>query len=221
MHTFATPTPITTVLTIPAGHIELHASDRADTVVEVQPANPTLRRDVKAAAHTTVDHTDGILRNHTQPASNQYLGPTGSLRVTVQLPAGSRVEATTASAELRTTGRLGEVVFDGAYRHIDIDHAATLRLTAVDGDVTVGHLDGPAEITTARGDIHIGHATRGTVVLRTQAGTITVAAAPGVSASLDAGTTSGRITNTLHNTDGAQLDIHATTNHGDIVARSL
>ena len=54
-------------------------------------------------------------------------------------------------------------------------------------------------------------------------GNVTVAAAHGVSASLDAGTRYGRIHNTLHNSAGAAagLNIHATTDHGDIVARSL
>src|SRR5262249_4048032 len=133
------------------------------------------------------------------------------------------VEATTASAELRGVGRLGDVTFDGAYRQITIDEAASLRLTAVDGDVEVGKLGGPAEISTARGDIRITEAGRGTVVLRTQSGGISVGAATGVSATLDAGTSYGRISNTLKNSDGAaaQLDIHATTSYGDIVARSL
>ena len=63
---------------------------------------------------------------------------------------------------------------------------------------------------------------RGTVVLRTEAGPISVGAAAGVSASLDAGTTYGRIHNALRNTDGiADLNIHATTAQGDITARSL
>ena len=51
---------------------------------------------------------------------------------------------------------------------------------------------------------------------------MSVAAAHGVSACLDAGTTYGRIHNALNNTDGtADLNIHATTNYGDIDARSL
>lgn len=63
----------------------------------------------------------------------------------------------------------------------------------------------------------------GTVTLRTEHGGISVDAARGVSASLDAGTSYGRIHNALVNTDGAaaRLDIHATTAYGDITARSL
>jgi hypothetical protein len=62
---------------------------------------------------------------------------------------------------------------------------------------------------------------RGTVVLRTQSGDISVGAAAGVSATLDAGTDYGRVSNALKNDGTAELDIRATTSHGDITARSL
>ncbi|MFI6920821.1 hypothetical protein ACIBIZ_12785 [Nonomuraea spiralis] len=126
------------------------AEDRADTTVEVRPANASKSRDVQAAEQTAVDYADGVLRIATA-AKNQYLGPSGSIEVTVQLPAGSRVEAKAAGAELRTIGRLGDVAFEGAYSQIKIEEAASLRLTAVDGDVEVGRLGGPAEISTAPG----------------------------------------------------------------------
>jgi hypothetical protein len=48
-----------------------------------------------------------------------------------------------------------------------------------------------------------------------------VRTAAGVSACLDAGTTHGRIRNGLKNDGAADLNIHATTAHGDITARSL
>ncbi len=220
MQKFATPAPITAVLDIAAGRVRFVAADRADTVVDVRPADAGRSRDVKAAEQTTVEYADGVLRIRTA-AKNQYFGPSGSLEVTVELPAGSRVEATAGSAELRAVGRLGDVVFDGAYRQIKIDEAASLRLTAVDGDVEVGRVAGPAEISTARGDIRVAEAVRGTVVLRTHSGGISVGAAAGTSASLDAGTSFGRISNALKNNGAAELDIHATTAHGDIVARSL
>ncbi|MFF4837452.1 DUF4097 family beta strand repeat-containing protein [Streptomyces sp. NPDC001315] len=220
MQKFDTPAPIAAVLDIPAGRLRFIAADRADTTVEVLPANASKSRDVQAAEQTTVEYADGVLRIEV-PAKNQYLGPSGSIDVTVQLPAGSRVEAKAAGAEFRAVGRLGDVVFDGAYRQSKIDEAASVRLTATDGDVEVGRLGGAAEISTARGDIRIAEAVRGTVVLRTEAGDISVAAARGVSASLDAGTSYGRISNGLKNDGTAELDIRATTSQGDITARSL
>ncbi|MYS63243.1 DUF4097 family beta strand repeat protein [Streptomyces sp. SID5473] len=179
-----------------------------------------------AAAHRLVPEVvvDGVAlaaASVAGPAEKQGPGPSGAVEVTVKLPAGSRVEAKTAGAELRTVGRLGDIAFDGAYHQVKLDEAASLRLTAVDGDVEVGRLGGAAEISTARGDIRIAEALGGTVVLGTRSGDITVAAASGVSAALDAATTYGRVSNTLKNNGTAELDIRATTSHGDITTRSL
>ncbi|SDM05849.1 DUF4097 family beta strand repeat-containing protein [Nonomuraea jiangxiensis] len=220
MQKFDTLAPISVVLNIPAGRVQITAAERADTVVEVRPANASKGRDVTAAKETTVEYADGVLRIEA-PVKNQYLGPSGSIEVTVELPAGSQVEGKTAGAELRTVGRLGDVAFEGAYRQIKLDETASLRLTATDGDVEVGRLGGPAEISTARGDIRIAEATGGKVVLSTQSGDISIAATAGVSAALDAGTSHGRITNALKNDGATELDIHATTSNGDITARSL
>ena len=221
MQTFDTPAPITAVLDIPAGRIQFIAADRADTTVEVLPANASKGRDVKAAEQSTVAYGDGVLRIEAPAAKSQYFGPSGSIEVTIQLPAGSRIEAKASCAEFRAVGRLGDVACEGAHGAIKIDEAASVRLTAYAGDVAVGRLTGPAEISTQQGDIHITEAASGTVVLRTEAGEISVGAATGVSASLDAGTSYGRISNALKNNGSADLDIRATTSHGDIVARSL
>ena len=221
MQTFDTPTPIATVLDIPAGRVQLIAADRTDTIVEVRPADPTKGRDTRAAEQTTVTYADGRLSITTSASGGKLLGPNGSVEITVRLPAGSRVDGTAGSAELRGVGRLGDVTFTGAYRQIKIDEAASVRLTATDGDVEIGRLTGPAEISTARGDIRVAEAVRGPVVLRTEAGDISVAAAGGVSATLDAGTGHGRVSNALRNDGPAQLDIKATTAAGDITARSV
>ncbi|MBE1877412.1 DUF4097 family beta strand repeat-containing protein [Myceligenerans pegani] len=220
MHTFATPAPIAVALDLPAGRVRLIAADRSDTTVEVLPADPDKARDVRAAEHAVVTCADGVLRIASE-SGNRLTGPSGALEVTVKLPAGSRVEARTSSCELRVVGRLGEVDFEGAYHRIKIDEAASVRLAAIDGDVEVVRLGGPAEISTARGDIRIAEAVRGAVVLSSGTGDISVAAAAGVSATLDAGTGRGRVSNALRNDGVAELDIRATTPDGDITARSL
>ncbi|WP_327364721.1 DUF4097 family beta strand repeat-containing protein [Streptomyces sp. NBC_01296] len=222
MQKFDTPAPISTVLDIPSGHIRFIAADRDNTTVEILPANASKSRDVKAAEEITVTYTDGVLRIEAAPAKNRILGSSGSVEVTVQLPAGSRVEAKAASAELRGVGRLGDVSFEGAQATVKIDEAASARLTLMSGDVSLGRLGGDAQISTKKGDLQIAEAMRGTVTLRTEAGEITVVAARGVSAALDAGTTYGRINNSLQNTGGTpDLNIHASTSYGNITARSL
>jgi len=217
MYSFETPAPISAVLHVPAGRIQVIAADRSDTVVEVRPADASKSRDVKAVEQTTVDYRDGVLRI-AAATPNQLLGGSGAVEVTVQLPAGSRIEGKAGATELRTVGRLGDVAFEGAYRRIKLDEAAGVRLTAVEGDVEVGRLGGPSEISTTKGDLRITEALGGAVVLRTRAGNISIGAAAGVSASLDAGTGRGRVSNSLKNDGTATLTIHATTEYGDIVA---
>ncbi|WP_405615538.1 DUF4097 family beta strand repeat-containing protein [Streptomyces sp. NBC_00076] len=223
MQKFDTPAPVTAVLDIPAGRIQFIAADRADTTVEVLPANASKSRDVKASEQTEVAYGDGVLRITAPQAKNQFLGPSGSIEVTVQLPTGSRIEATAALADFRGVGRLGDVSLEGAQGAVKLDEAASAHLTLQSGDVSVGRLGGPAQISTQKGDLRITEAVRGTVTLRTESGEISVGAARGVSASLDAGTSYGRIHNALKNTDGADavLTIDATTAYGDITARSL
>ncbi|MEV6688258.1 DUF4097 family beta strand repeat-containing protein [Streptomyces sp. NPDC051130] len=222
MQKFDTPTPVSAQVDIPAGRIRFIAADRTDTTVEVAPADATKSRDVKAAEQITTAYGDGVLRIEAAPAKNRLLGNSGSVEVTVHLPAGSRVEAKAASAELRGTGRLGDVVFEAAHGSVQLDETEGARLTLLAGDIAVGRLGGPAELSTQKGDILITEAVRGTVRLRTEHGDLSVGAARGACASLDAGTSHGRIHNALKNTDGTPgLTIHATTAYGDITARSL
>ncbi|WP_369197209.1 DUF4097 family beta strand repeat-containing protein [Streptomyces djakartensis] len=224
MQRFPTPKPVTTVLDVPAGRIRFIAADRDDTTVEVLPADASRSRDVKAAEQISVAYADGVLRITAPAPKNRLLGSSsGAVEVTVQLPSGSHVQARTAAAELRGVGRLGDVTLEGAQGPVKLDETAAARIGVQAGDISVGRLGGPAEVAVQKGDIRIAEAVRGAFTLRTQHGDISVGAAPGVSASLDAGTTYGRIHNSLKNADGAAagLTIHATTAYGDVTARSL
>ena len=201
MQKFATTAPIAAVLDIPAGLVQFIAADRSDTAVEVRPANATSSRDVKAAEQTSVEFADGVLRINGAKGS-KILGSSGSVEITVQLPAGSRVEAKAAAAEFRGVGRLGDIAFEAAQSDIKIDEAANVLVRTQAGDVTVGSVSGSAEISTQKGDITVG-------------------VAAGLSAALDASTSYGRITNALKNNGTPDLTIRATTSYGDITASSL
>jgi hypothetical protein len=223
MQQFETPAPITAVLNIPGGRVRVVAADRADTTVEVLPSDASKRRDARAAAQTTVAYSGGVLRVETQTAKGPILGPTGSIEVTIQLPAGSGIQAKAAAAGFHGVGPLGDVSFDGAYGEVKLDEAASARLTVTAGDVQVGRVGGPAAISVQMGDITVAEAARGAVTLDTQYGRISIGAAHGVSATLDASTGSGRIGNALRNSEGAdaELNIKATTGYGDVSAHSL
>ncbi|MFF9471466.1 DUF4097 family beta strand repeat-containing protein [Streptomyces roseolus] len=222
MQTFAATAPIAALVTVPAGHLRFIAADRADVTVDIRPATPGRSRDVKAAEETAVSFADGVLRITAPEARNQLFGASGSVEITVQLPAGSSVEGKAAAADLRGVGRLGDVTFEAAQGPVKLDEAGRVHLTLQDGDITLGRLNGDAALTTARGDLRIAEATAGSVALTTRSGSISVGAARGVAATLDAGTSYGRVSNALRNAEGAGvgLTIRATTDHGDISAHS-
>ncbi|RMI32765.1 DUF4097 family beta strand repeat-containing protein [Nocardia stercoris] len=218
---FPAAAPISAVLDIPAGQIRILAGERTDVIVEVRPADTGKDRDRQAARQATVGFADNVLGIQVV-STTRIPGPSGSVQITVQLPAGSRIVVTAASAELATAGALDEVTFDGALGVIGIERATVVRVSTASGDVAVGRLDGNAHISTGRGDIRIDEARRGQLVLRTQEGSVSVGAAAGVTATLDAGTTLGRIHNALTGTgEVVGLTIHATTARGDITARTL
>jgi DUF4097 and DUF4098 domain-containing protein YvlB len=220
MTNFTTPEPISAVLDFPAGRLQLVAADQGETSVEVRPVDASKKRDVQAAEEAEVSYADGVLTVRVK-AKNQYFGPSGSVAVTVQLPTGSSVEVKAASAELKAVGRYGEFTVESSHGAIDLEDVASARLTTSAGDIAIGRLHGPAELRTSAGDIRIAEAARGDVVLRTDAGAIEIIAAAGTSATLDAGTASGRISNSLKNNGSAELNIKATTSVGDITAASL
>ncbi|WP_433794767.1 DUF4097 family beta strand repeat-containing protein [Actinoplanes sp. CA-252034] len=221
MQTFDIAGPITVVLDIPAGRIAVNGADQAGATVEVRPADASKGRDVKAAEQITTAYDDGVLRIEASSAKNMIFGNSGSVDVTVRVPAGSRVEGRAAAAEFRGSGRFGDVAFDTAQGPVHIDETGGARIGVAAGDVTIGRLTGPAEISVSKGDIRIAEAVRGTVVLRVQAGAIEVGAAAGVPAVLNAGVSYGRVDNRLKNDGTAELEIHATSSYGDIVAHSL
>jgi len=63
MQTFDTPAPISAVLDIPAGRVQLIAADRADTAVEIRPPNAAKGRDVKVAEQTRIEYGDIVARS--------------------------------------------------------------------------------------------------------------------------------------------------------------
>jgi hypothetical protein len=88
MQTFATPAPITAILAIPAGRIQVTATDQDHTTVQIRPADPGKSRDVKLAGQVAAGYSDGTLRI-TAPPRHRILGSTGAVEVEIQLPAGS------------------------------------------------------------------------------------------------------------------------------------
>jgi len=173
MPVFDTPEPITADIDI-VGRVQVTASDRADTVVEVLPADPADEASVQAAEQTTVEFSGGrlLVRRPKLGPLASLIGPRGSVNVAVGLPAGSHVKARSL-AGIITTGPLGEVILHSSIGDLQVEEASRLEAKAAIGSVTVDRVAGPAEVTTANGAIRIG-ALEGAATLESANGSITV-----------------------------------------------
>ncbi|HYZ55880.1 MAG TPA: DUF4097 family beta strand repeat-containing protein [Streptosporangiaceae bacterium] len=173
MPTFDTPEPIAAIIDVAGGHVRIHASDRADTVVEVRPTDESEDADIQAAGQTQVEYANGqLLVRAPKNKIRSLFGRTASIDLTIELPSGSRVDAK-AWGDVRSEGRIGESTFDIAAGSIRLDQTGRLKLRTAAGDVSVGRSDGHTDVATSSGKIWIG-AIDGTAVIKTSNGDITV-----------------------------------------------
>jgi Putative adhesin len=156
MPTFDTPQPISVQLSLGfvIANVNVTASDRTGTTIDVRPVDTSNKADLKVAEQTRVDYTDGRLTVRT-PKLGTLFGRTGSIDVTIALPSGSRLQGETGMGEVVCAGRLGDVRFKTGYGDIRLDRAAALKLQSGSGDIAVEDVDGSAEITASNGALNV------------------------------------------------------------------
>jgi len=173
MPTYDTPEPIDAVIEVTAGRVEIHASDRTDTVVDVRPGDPTRDIDVAAAEQTQVEFAGGQLSVRVPKNKlRSLIGRAPSVHVTIELPTDSRVDAK-GWADYRGQGRIGECSIDSAVGSIRLDQTAGLKLRTAAGNVSVGRSGGHTDVSTSSGKIWVGEI-EGTAVVKTANGDITI-----------------------------------------------
>ncbi|MFG2820035.1 DUF4097 domain-containing protein [Kitasatospora sp. NPDC048365] len=177
MPSFDTPEPISVTAVVAAGSIRLTAGDRFDTVVDVRPRDPKQDRDVRTAEQTEVTFAGGVLTVRT-PRQRNLIGRTGTVDVTVELPAASRVEVTGSWTQVIGEGRLGEVRVKTSAGDARLETTGPLHLTASHGSITVDRVEGLAEITTSSGSLRVG-AVDGPAVLKNSHGSTSIGAVTG------------------------------------------
>ena len=157
MKTFETPVAITVDIELSVGDIEIDASDRSETTVDVLPSDPQKKGDVAAAAQTRVEFANGHLLIKTPKGGwKQWVSRhSESVDVRVGLPAGSRIRLDAALAAIRSTGRLGECRFKTGMGDVRLEEVDALELKTGFGDVSVDRAAGKAELTSGSGSMRI------------------------------------------------------------------
>lgn len=178
MPTFDTPEPISVTVDLGLGDVRIAASDRSDTVVDVRPTDTSSEPDVRAAEQTRVDYTAGqLLVKGPKQRGLGVFSKTGSVDLTIELPAGSHLHGDAGAATFHCQGRLGECRVRTGAGDIAVDRATgpadvstgtgKIQLGEIDGsavvknsngDCWIGEIAGDLRVHTARGDIVVGHA---------------------------------------------------------------
>ena len=216
MPAYDTPHPVTATVELVVGDLRIVAADRADTVVEVRPSDPGSDADVRAADQTRVEYADGLLLVKTPKQRGLGLfGKPGSVDVTVDLPARSKVQVDSGAGGVRTTGTLGACRVKSGAGDVQVDRVEGGRLSLEIGagrvevdtvagraDISTGsgrlqvrEIDGPAVVKNSNGDSWIGLVT-GDLRINAANGDIAVDRAGGdvVASTANGGITVGAVT---------------------------
>ena len=208
MPTFETPEPILATIEVTVGDLHIAARDRTDTVVEVRPSDPSHEPDVRAAGQTRVELTSGgLLVKGPKQRGLPLFGKPGSVDVTVDLPAGSRLRADAGVGALRSTGRLADCRAKIGAGEIDLENTGPVNLTIGAGGISVGVVNGTAEITSSTGPVQLTEVD-GPAVVRNANGETFIGAVTG---SLQVNASNGGIS-----IDRAGGDVTAKTANGSL-----
>lgn len=187
MPVFPTPEPVDLAVNLQVGDIDVIASDRTDAVVTVSPSSPDKAADRRAAEATRVEFDGARLTVVGPKPKFSLFGPSESVDVTVELPAGSRFTAESAVGSVRTEGRLGATRIKATTGMVELDATGDLWLRAGHGNATARAVDGSAEITADHGQIRID-SVAADAVLKASHGSIRIGEAlGGVDANLSYG----------------------------------
>jgi DUF4097 and DUF4098 domain-containing protein YvlB len=156
MPKYDTPEPISVLLDVYAGYVQIVASDRTDTNVEVRPSDPSDTSDVEAAQKTRVDYSDGTLTIRGPKRTFDFSRKTRSVDVVIELPTGSKVDADVSAGSVRASGVLGVTEVDMSAGNVHLDRTGPLKVDTGVGQVNIGAVTGNAEVKTGSGHLRVG-----------------------------------------------------------------
>lgn len=162
---YDTPSQITLHVEIGAGSVSVVATDTARTVVDV---------DGRRAEEVRIEHTADTVYVVAPRRRSGPLGRSDALAVRVVLPAGSRLDSRTGSADVQVEGALsgcelrsgsGDLrlaTVDGPVEarvgsgDLSLGRVGTLSVKSGSGAVSVREVTGPAAVTSGSGDVSVG-----------------------------------------------------------------
>jgi Putative adhesin len=166
--TFSTPGPVRLDLELPAGAIEIEASETDETHVELEAlsANEQVQEMVAGARIESSRRGDGYeVAVHVRTRHGVWIsfsrGPdirlgTPEMRLRVSCPAGAELDVRTKSADLEAHGKYGKLDFKTASGDLSVETAGDVDVKTASGDVHFDAVEGRLDVKTVSGDVHVG-----------------------------------------------------------------
>jgi hypothetical protein len=243
--THHTPNGLQLLVKNPAGRCEITTSDGADTVVEAEAMNAS------SASRTAVECLVESLRERTGgghelrvevPKHKRLLPGFGDAQVLIRIraPHGADLDASTASADVVATGRMGAVDVRTASGDVSIEDAQATEVKTASGNVQLGRMrdatdvktmsgdvllleaGSATDVNTMSGDVRIRRVAAGAIQVRSMSGDLEAAIAPGATLYVDATSASGNVSSempvsSVGPSGPADVDLRATSMSGDIL----
>lgn len=156
METFEVDGPVQVSVECPVGEVRVATADAPRAEVEVR----ALRDDDasrEAVANTRVELRGNELVVEVPKHGWSFFGRDPKIQVDLTVPHDSALAFTTASADVRATGRYADVRGRTASGDVTVTEAGSVRLETASGDLRVDEVRGPAGVKTASGDVRLGH----------------------------------------------------------------
>ena len=157
MPTFDTSGPISATIDVVVGDVRISAGDGAAAVIDVRPSDASSDEDVKVAERTRVEFANEHLLVKA-PKLRNWLPRShgGSIDVTIELPAGSKVRGAGQMTDFAAAGRLGDSHIRTGMGTVQLDEVSKPNVKTGIGDITVERATGHVELTTGSGDVRAG-----------------------------------------------------------------
>ncbi len=175
---FQTPGPLALELRMPAGEIRVQASERADTVVELDAssARDEVRRAIEDARIEIRPRGDGHVVIVDVRARRRFglSFDGGEITMRVSCPNDADVEVSTASADVEIRGRLGALsaeLASGDLRAEELNGRVDVK--SASGDISLEDIGDAASVTSASGDVYV-RSVHGEAIVRTASGDVRV-----------------------------------------------
>ncbi|MFC7550805.1 DUF4097 domain-containing protein [Plantactinospora sp. GCM10030261] len=147
--------PVSLVVKVPAGSIEVVAEERDSATVDIEPAGFGAQSR-EMAEQTKVDMSGDTLSVIAPRANGGLLRRGGAIRVRIAVPGHSSARIDTAAADVTCRGTYASLVIDGASSEVEVEHVTgAARIKTASGDVQLTRVDGDLVINCASGDARI------------------------------------------------------------------